>query len=119
MFFHKQPALKVMPDKGFSYAVDENGEPEIVFYRSNSNMFVNRSLDSDVQGYFVNIRRPVIFDVDGLTSFELPEMPQKCDGFILINYGIHKSRAYALRKPNEQTMPALMEKKPREGLVDH
>ena len=60
MFFHKKPTLKVMPDKGFSYAVNENGEPEVVFYRPNSNMFVNRRLESDTQGYFVNIRRPVI-----------------------------------------------------------
>ncbi|AEC02365.1 hypothetical protein [Parasphaerochaeta coccoides] len=108
MFFHKKAVLKIMPDKGVSYAVDESGEPEVVFYRPTSNMFVNRKLDSDTQGFFVNIRRPGIFDVDGLTSFDLPKMPDECDGFILINYGIHKSRAYALRNPNKQTMLTFM-----------
>ncbi len=106
VMFSKQPKLKVLPDRGYSYAVDNNGEPEIVYYRPNSNMFVNRKLDSDRVGYFVNIRRPVIFDVDNLATFEVPRLPRKCDGFIFINYGIHKSKAYALRDPHKQTMQA-------------
>lgn len=106
MTFTKGPELEVLPDMGFSYALSDNGEPEVVYYRPNSNLFVNRKLDSDTQGYFINIRRPVVFDVDGLASFEVPEMPGECDGFVFLNYGVHKSRAYLLRNPKSQTMLA-------------
>ena len=109
MFFSKKAKLKVLPERGTSYAVNENGEPEVVYYRPNSNLFVNRKLDTDESGFFVNIRRPVIFDVDGLSTFEIPKLPPQCDGFILINYGLHKSRAYALKDPVKQTWPLQIE----------
>lgn len=102
MFFKLKSPLKIAPDIGQSYAVKENGEPEIVFYRPESNVFVNRKLDTDTRGYFVRIMRPVILDVDNVQSFELPDLPKESDGFILINFGIHKSRAYALRNPNSR-----------------
>lgn len=108
MFFTRKPTLKIMPDKGVSYAVADNGEPEVVFYRPTSNLFVNRKIGSDIKGFFVNIRRPVIFNLEGVASFDLPEMPKECDGFILINYGTYKSKAYALRNPEAQTMSASM-----------
>ena len=96
--------LQILPEKQTSYVVDDNGEPMMVFYRQNSRLFVNRSLGSEVSGYFLNIRKPLSVDVTGLERIDIPSLPVECDGIILTGYGAHNSKAYIVRDFDSQTM---------------
>ena len=95
---------KVLPLKQFSYAVGENGEPMLVFYRSSSRLFVNRKTANDEVGYFLNIRRPYLIDVTGKDRIDIPPIPAECDGIILTGYGESKSTAFIVKDFKSQTM---------------
>lgn len=107
-FWKKKPSenkYNVMPDRGASYIVDENGEPMLVYYRKNSGLFCNIPVSENDIPYFLNIRRPVVFDVENMTQIGIPnDLPSECDGIIFLNYGIHKIKAFYVRNLSKQVM---------------
>ena len=104
-FFKKQPKYKVLPPIGSSYVVDENGEPMLTYFRKNSGLFCNTRLSEDEPSYFLNIRRPVVFDVENVAPIVIPnDLPEECDGIIFLNYGTKKIKAFYVRDLNSQVM---------------
>jgi hypothetical protein len=101
--------MKILPEKEHSYVVDSNGEPMIVFYRETSRLFVNRRLEKDHVGYFLNIRHPLHIDVTGQTQVLIPRIPDQCDGIILTGYGIHDSIAFIVKDKELQSMEFPLE----------
>ena len=95
---------KIMPVKRYSYVVDENEEPMMVYYREASGLFVNRPTAKDNVAYYLNIRHPLLIDVTGKERIDIPEIPSECDGIILVGYGIYKSTAFIVRDLHKQSM---------------
>ena len=103
--FKKKPKYNVLPSIGHSYVIDEKtNEPLLTYYRSNSGLFCSTPLKDDKVGFFLNIRRPVVFDVLDVTSIMIPDdLPSECDGIIFINYGTYRIKAFYVRDPTTQT----------------
>ena len=83
MFWNKNKKKKyqVLPDKGVSYVMTENGEPMPTYYRPNSGLFCSTPLSENDTVYFLNIRRPVVMDVENVAPIVIPDdLPAECDG---------------------------------------
>lgn len=107
--FRKKSKYKVLADKGFSYVTTDSGEPLLTYYRQKSGLFCSTKINEDDIPFFLNIRRPVIFDMTDVASFYMPDdLPDECDGIIFLNYGIHKIKAFYVKDKNTQTMRAEM-----------
>lgn len=103
--FKKQPKYQVLPDIGHSYVMTENGEPMPTFYRPNSGLFCNAPLNDDDTPYFLNIRRPVVIDVENVAPIVIPnDLPSECDGIIFLNYGAKKLTAFYVKDIESQSM---------------
>ena len=103
--FKKQIQYQVLPDIGHSYVMTENGEPMPTYYRPNSGLFCSTPLSESDTVYFLNIRRPIIMDVENVSPIEIPsDLPEKCDGIILKNYGKFKITAFYVKDKNMQSM---------------
>ena len=71
--------------------VGQNGEPMLTFYRPNSGLFCNAPLRDDDTPYFLNIRRPVVIDVENVAPIVIPnDLPSECDGIIFQNFGVNR-----------------------------
>ena len=78
----------MLPDIGRSYVVGKNGEPLLTFCRPNSGLFCNAPLSDDDTPYFLNIKRPVVIDVENVAPIVIPnDLPNECNGIIFQNYG--------------------------------
>ena len=101
--FNSRNKYNVLPDIGYSYVVGENGEPMITYYRKNSGLFCSTPLEENEVGYFLNIRRPVVFDVEDVAPIYIPDdLPDECDGIIFKNFGVHKILAFFVFDKNQQ-----------------
>ena len=97
-FLTTMSKYKVLPSRGFSYVTDENGEPMLTYFRKNSGLFCNTPVSEDDPGFFLNIRRPVVFDVEGVAPIYIPDdLPEECDGIIFLNFGVKKAIAFYVR----------------------
>ncbi len=93
----------MLPSINSSYVVDENGEPMLTYYRKNSGLFCSTPLSQDECGYFLNIRRPVVFDVENVAPIVIPnDLPEECDGIIFRNFGLQKITAFYVKDKNSQ-----------------
>lgn len=102
--FKKQPKYHVLPDIGHSYVM-ANGEPLPVYYRPNSGLFCNAPLSDDDMSYFLNIRRPVVIDVENVAPIVIPnDLPNECDGIIFLNYGAKNLTAFYVKDKSMQSM---------------
>lgn len=102
--FKKQPKYQVLPDIGHSYVMS-NGEPMITYYRPNSGLFCSTPLSENDTPYFLNIRRPIVMDVEGIAPIEIPnDLPKECDGIIFNNFGKYKITAFYVKDKNKQSM---------------
>ncbi len=95
---------KIMPEKRSSYAVDDNGEPMLVYLRTKSQVFVSRPVGNESVAYYLNIRKPLLIDVAEQSRIEIPSIPTGCDGIILENYGANNSKAFIVRDFDSQSM---------------
>lgn len=103
--FKKQPKYQVLPDIGHSYVMTENGEPMPTFYRPNSGLFCSTPLSENETVYFLNIRRPIVLDVENVALIEIStDLPDECDGIIFKNYGKYKITAFYVKDKNKQSM---------------
>ena len=103
--FKKQPKYQVLPDIGHSYVMTENGEPMPTYYRPNSGLFCSTPLSEDDTVYFLNIRRPIVMDVENVAPIEIPnDLPAECDGIIFQNFGKYKITAFYVIDKNMQSM---------------
>ena len=103
--FKKQPKYQILPDIGHSYVMTENGEPIPTFYRPNSGLFCSTSLSENDTVFFLNIRRPIVMDVENISPIEIPnDLPDECDGIIFKNFGVHKIMAFYVLDRNTQSM---------------
>lgn len=84
--------------------MSKDGEPLLVYYRDKSRMFVSTPVGNEKNAYFLNIRRPDIFDVENVTELHIPPFPNNCDGFIFLNYGQKKSTAFLVKDLSSQVM---------------
>ena len=96
---------EVLPSIGHSYVITENGEPMLTFYRQNSGLFYSTPLSENDTPYFLNIRRPIVMDVENVAPIEIPnDLPDECDGIIFRNFGVHKITAFYVKDKNKQSM---------------
>lgn len=103
--FKKKTSYNVLPEIGHSYAVDENGEPMLTYYRPNSGLFCNTPLSANDTPYLLNIRRPVVLDVKDVAPIEIPnDLPAECDGIIFKNFGKYYVTAFYVKDKARQTM---------------
>lgn len=103
--FKKQTQYKVLPDIGHSYVMTDNGEPMPTFYRPNSGLFCSTPLSENDAVCFLNIRRPVVIDVDNVAPIEIPsDLPDECDGIIFKNFGKYKIIAFFVKDKAKQSM---------------
>lgn len=101
----QHPEYQVLPDIGHSYVMTENGEPMPTFYRPNSGLFCSTPLSEDDSVYFLNIRRPIVMDVENIAPIEIPsDLPKECDGIIFKNFGKYKITAFYVIDKNTQSM---------------
>lgn len=108
--FKKRPRYKVLPDNGHSYVMTENGEPTPTYYRPNSGLFCNTPLSENDTMSFLNIRRPIVMDVENVAPIEIPnDLPTECDGIIFKNFGKYKIMAFYVIDNNKQSMCFLTE----------
>jgi hypothetical protein len=98
-----KPKYQVLPDIGHSYVM-ANGEPLVVYYRPNSGLFCTTALSPNDTPYFLNIRRPIVMDVENVAPVEIPELPAECDGVILKNFGKYKITAFYVKDKARQSM---------------
>lgn len=102
--FKKKNKYHVLPDIGHSYVM-ANGEPLPVYYRPNSGLFCNAPLSDDDTPYFLNIRRPVVIDVENVAPIVIPnDLPKECDGIIFKNFGKYKIMAFYVKNKSTQSM---------------
>ena len=102
--FFKKKKYIVLPDRGISYVM-ANGEPLPVYYSPNSGLFCNAPLSDDDTPYFLNIRRPVVIDVENVAPIVIPnDLPSECDGIIFLNYGAKKLTAFYVKDIESQSM---------------
>ena len=105
MFWNKKNKYKVLPDKGLSYVMTENGEPMPTYYRHNSGLFCSTPLSENDTVYFLNIRRPVVMDVENVAPIVIPDdLPAECDGIIFLNFGKYKITAFYVKDIKSQSM---------------
>ena len=103
--FNKKKKYNVLPDIGQSYVIDDNGEPMMTFYRQNSGLFCSTPLDNNDIPYFLNIRRPIIIDVQDVAIIEIPiDLPNECDGIIFKNFGKYYIKAFYIKNKGLQSM---------------
>jgi len=103
--FKKQPKYTVLPDIGHSYVMTENGEPMPTYYRPNSGLFCSTPLSEDDTVYFLNIRRPIVMDLENVAPIEIPnDLPAECDGIIFQNFGKYKITAFYVIDKKTQSM---------------
>lgn len=103
--FKKHPNYQVLPDIGHSYVMTENGEPTPTYYRQNSGLFCNTPLSENDTVYFLNIRRPIVMDVENVAPIEIPnDLPKECDGIIFKNFGKYKIMAFYVKNKSTQSM---------------
>ncbi len=104
--FKKQPKYQVLPDIGHSYVM-ANGEPMPTFYRPNSGLFCSTPLSENDTVYFLNIRRPIVMDVENVAPIMIMiprDLPKECDGIIFKNFGKYKITAFYVKDANKQSM---------------
>lgn len=103
--FKKRPMYKVLPDNGHSYVMTENGEPTPTYYRPNNGLFCSTPLSEDDTVYFLNIRRPIVMDVENVALIKIPSgLPNECDGIIFKNFGKYKIMAFYVKNKSTQSM---------------
>lgn len=103
--FKKKSKYVVLPDRHCSYAIDQNGEPLATYYRRNSGLFCSTPVEENEQVFFLNIRRPVVIDVDNVAPVVIPnDLPSECDGIIFKNFGKYKINAFYVKDPSKQSM---------------
>lgn len=101
----KSPKYEVLPDKGSSYVITENGEPMVTYYRRNSGLFCSTPITENDTPFFLNIRRPIVMDVENIAPVEVPDdLPEECDGIIFKNFGKQRIMAFYVKDKNEQSM---------------
>ena len=77
----------------------------VTYYRPNSGLFCSTPLSENDKPYFLNIRRPVVFDVENVAPIVIPDdLPEECDGIIFKNYGSHKITAFFVKDKRTQSM---------------
>jgi hypothetical protein len=55
--------------------------------------------------YFLNIRRPIVMDVENIAPIEIPsDLPKECDGIIFKNFGKYKITAFYVKDKNKQSV---------------
>ena len=95
----------VEPSIGHSYVIDQNGEPMLTYLRPDIGIFCSTPLSSSDTPYLLNIRRPIIWDVNDISSVEIPRrLPSDCDGLILRNFGPSKITAFVVKDKTKQSM---------------
>ena len=105
LFKKVKNTYEVLPSIGHSYVMTENGEPMLTFYRQNSGLFCSTPLSENDTPYFLNIRRPIVMDVENVAPIEIPnDLPDECDGIIFKNFGVHKIMAFYVKDKNKQSM---------------
>ena len=103
--FFKQPKYEVLPDIGHSCVMTENEEPMPTYYRTNSGLFCSTPLSEDDTVYFLNIRRPIVLDVENVVPIVIPnDLPTECDGIIFKNFGKYKIIAFFVKDKAKQSM---------------
>ena len=103
--FKKKSKYVVLPDRHYSYAVDQHGEPIATYYRRNNGLFCSTPLEENEKVFFLNIRRPIVIDVDNVAPVVIPnDLPSECDGVIFKNFGKHKITAFYVKDPSKQSM---------------
>ena len=105
----KKRRYNVLPSRGCSYVThDETGEPMVTYYMPNNGLFCSeRNASYQQHAYFLNIRRPVVFDVEGVSPIVIPnDLPEECDGIIFLNYGRTGKKAFFVRDKSSQAMCA-------------
>lgn len=104
-FLNKQPQYQILPDKGLSYVMTANGEPMPTYYRPNSGLFCSTPLSENDTVYFLNIRRPIVIDVENVAPIVIPDdLPAECDGIIFLNFGKYKITAFYVKDIKSQSM---------------
>lgn len=95
-----------------SKVVDENGEPEIV----NSENIIGLNIKSG--NYFLNIKKPIIIDAQGLELDQVlsqyQNIPEENDGLIINNIGVENSIKYVISSPlqlKESSIPVKKQNK--------
>lgn len=85
--------------------LDENGEPMQTFYCPNSGLFSSTPLSENDTVYFLNIRRPIVIDVENVAPIEIPnDLPKECDGIIFKNYSKYIITVFYVKDKNSQSM---------------
>ena len=103
--FKKQFKFHILPDIGHSYVMTGNGEPMPTYYRPNSGLFCSTPLSGNDTVYFLNIRRPIVMDVENVAPIEIPaDLPDECDGIIFKNFGNNKITAFYVIDKDTQSM---------------
>lgn len=68
-------------------------------------LFCNAPLSDNDTPYFLNIRRPVVIDVENVAPIVIPnDLPSECDGIIFLNYGAKKLTAFYVKDIESQSM---------------
>ena len=100
----KKTKYNVLPAIGHSYVMNEKtNEPLLTFLRPNSGLFCSTPLGDEKCGYFLNIRRPIVVDVLGVTAITIPDdLPPECDGIIFVNYGTYRIKAFYVKNLKTQ-----------------
>lgn len=90
---------------GCSYVLDTNGEPLVVYYSTDTELFTSKPIANQKTPCFLKILKPVIIDVLDKNSIEIPDnLPDGCDGIIFTNYGSHRIFAYHVFDLSSQVM---------------
>ncbi len=105
----KKRRYNVLPSRGVSYVTrGDTGEPLVTYYMPNNGLFCSeRNTSYEQHSYFLNIRRPVVIDVDGVSPIVVPnDLPSECDGIIFMNFGRPGRKAFYVRDKSTQAMSA-------------
>ena len=102
--FHKNK-YNVLPEIGHSYVITKNGEPMPTYFRPNSGLFCSTPLSENDTIFFLNIRRPIVMDVENVAPIVIPnDLPSEYDGIIFKNYGRYKITAFFVKDKESQSM---------------
>ena len=105
LFKKVKNTYEVLPSIGHSYVMTDNGEPMLTFYRQNSGLFCSTPLSENDTPHFLNIRRPIVMDVENVAPIQIPnDLPDKCDGIIFKNFGKNKITAFYVKNKSTQSM---------------
>lgn len=88
---------EIMTDNDASYAVSDTGEPLVVYYRNESDIFMETPERPGDDGYYLDIRKPLVLDAkeierDGYVN--VPVIPEGCDGVIINGEGLLEHSGY-------------------------